>query len=83
MNTEGLPFRLRALIQRPVAGPFWIGLLIGGLPSAVVLSRLAGQEFSANLLGYLLILTPVTVFTATLGAVAGVTDGDRRDVFHS
>lgn len=72
MGSINLPYRARALMQRPIAGPFWTGLIVGGLPSAVVLSCLSGQEFSPNLLGYLLFLTPVTVFASTLGAVAGV-----------
>jgi hypothetical protein len=68
---KNLIARLGTLIRRPIAGPFWLGLLVGGLPSTAVLSRLAGREVSPELLRYLLILTPVTVFAAILGAVVG------------
>jgi hypothetical protein len=72
MTERTVVSRVGALARKPISGPFWLGLLVGGLPCGVVLSRLPGREFSPELLRYLLFLTPVALLVAILGTLAGV-----------
>ena len=65
--------RAGTVMRRPVAGPFWLGLLFGGVPCGIGFSRLSGRLYTPELMRYLLFLTPVVFLVTVLGAVANTT----------
>jgi len=70
MEVRTVIARAGTVIRRPVAGPFWLGLLFGGVPCATGFSRLSGRMYSPELMRYLLLLTPLIFLVTILGAAA-------------
>jgi hypothetical protein len=67
-----------AVFRGPVAGLFLLGLVFGGLPSAVVLSRLGGRIVSPEFLKFLLFLALLWVLVSTTVAALGPNETLKR-----
>jgi hypothetical protein len=67
-------------LKQLVLEPLLLGLLIGGIPFAVVFSTLVGKVVSATTFGYMALLTPVGIAVASWSALRGGTSS-RGSVF--
>jgi hypothetical protein len=67
--------RALGVLRRPVGGPLLLGLIVGGLPCAVAFERLGGRVVSAELLRFVLLLTPIAIIVAVVGALLGAERG--------
>jgi hypothetical protein len=70
--------KVHSVLGRSVAGPFLLGLVFGGLPSAVVLSRLSGRIVSPEFFRFLLFLTPIWVLVSATVAALGPNGTPKR-----
>ena len=62
------------LVKRPTLGPFLIGLIFGGIPIGIAFRTLGSRIVSPNLLGCMLLFTPLGLLVATLvGIFSGIT----------
>jgi ascorbate-specific PTS system EIIC-type component UlaA len=67
--------RALGLLRRPIEGPLLLGLIFGGLPFAAVFDRLGGRVVSAELLRFVLLLTPIAILVAAVGALVAAEHG--------
>jgi hypothetical protein len=60
-----------------VEEPLLLGLIVGGLPFAAAFDLLGGRVVSAELLRFVLLLTPIAIMLATAGALLGAEQGGK------
>src|SRR2546427_9966994 len=61
--------RIQTVLRMPVMGSLLFGLVVGGIPLAVVFARLGGRVVSPELLRFMVDLTPVAIVVVTVGVV--------------
>ena len=57
------------IVRRSAVGPWLLGIVFGGIPLAFAFSRLGGRLVSAELLRYMLDLTPLAIIITIIGTV--------------
>ena len=63
--------KAQLLFGRSAVGSFIFGLVFGGVPFGIACTSLGIDVFSANLFALVLVLTPVAIVIATVGALLG------------
>jgi hypothetical protein len=68
------------ILRRAIIGPLLLGLVFGGIPASVALVSLGRNIFSAELLRYVLLLSPLVLIVVILGALTARRN-KLRDLF--
>ena len=74
---------ISAVLRRPLVGPLLFGLVFAGAPSAVMFGTLGDEVMTARVAYCMLVLTPIAVVVATIGAVWSTNRGWRNLLLRS